>query len=135
MTFKTANKSTKTARFSGSPVRMHFGHGTATGTDRAKHAAKHVIACSDLPIGVLQQVSGVTIVIYGDKSIRLDEIAEASDIVAESCSENAAIFLHVLCDNKGDALSVFIIVSENEDTARLSFPQRPFSEWERKLAP
>lgn len=92
------------------------GVGLATGTDRARRAAK--VALAEIGPTRLAMATGVLILVAGARSLRLREIAAATYAVHEAASHDSRVALAVHYDERlGEAVRVTLIVAERATCA------------------
>ncbi|WP_181156845.1 hypothetical protein [Paraburkholderia sp. BL21I4N1] len=98
-----------------------IGIGSATGRDRARHAAEMAIV--DAESSPIDTAAGVAILVAGGCSLRLREVETAVCAVREVASPNTTVTLGVHCDERlGETVQVTLIVAEH---ARVQVPLSP----------
>lgn len=99
--------------FRGADARCQFGHGVASGPDRAELAVEQALGSPLLEDGkMLSGPGNVLVHITGDASLRFDEMQSVLGAVARHLPESAQVFLGVSTDPRSqDSLEVTIMAS------------------------
>ncbi len=99
--------------FRGADARCQFGHGAASGPERARMAVEQALESPLLEGGKMLPGSGNILVhITGDASLRFDEMQLVLSAVSRHAEDSAQVFLGVSTDPRSaDALQVTIMVS------------------------
>ena len=99
--------------FRGADARCQFGHGAASGPDRADLAVEQALGSPLLDDGKMLPGSGNVLVhITGDASLRFGEMQSVLGAVARHLPESAQVFLGVSTDPRSeDSLGVTIMAS------------------------
>ncbi|MBU3664594.1 MAG: hypothetical protein FGM15_01770 [Chthoniobacterales bacterium] len=97
--------------FRGAEVRCHFGHGEASGSDRAREAVEQALRSPLLGNGrTLSGPDHVLVHVTGDAGLRLAEVQSVLRHLSRHADDSAQIFLGVGTDPRaGDTLGVTIL--------------------------
>jgi cell division protein FtsZ len=89
-----------------------LGTGSASGTDRARHAAEQAISSPLLENMSIAGAKGVLINISGGANLGLHELSQAASVIYELVDEDANIIIGSVIDKQmGDAVSVTVIAT------------------------
>ncbi len=108
--------------FRGADTRCQFGHGAASGPERARLAVEQALESPLLEGGKMLPGSGNVLVhIAGDASLRFDEMQSVLSAVSRHAEDSAQVFLGVSTDPRSaDALEVTIMASVHTGVAAMA---------------
>ena len=96
----------------------HMGVGTATGRDKAEQAANAAIT-SPLIETSMNGAHGIIVSIVGSSDIGLDEVSEASTIIANAAHPDATIIWGVSIDETmEDSIRITVVATGSSDTPK-----------------